>query len=516
MNMFTPTQLHLLSTAIQCFSELGFHASTMRVISKRAGVSLGLTYRYFPSKEAIVLAQYRLLAEELAEAAADLPKGTMAERFSYLMGRKLDLIQPHRQVLVALIAYAMDPEHRLGVLSGHTSAIRDRVSGLFASVVYGAKDTPKHPERWSRLLYGLHLALIILWTQDQSEDAAATRRVMALLSASLQKLPKLSPLLPGFGKALAQLDNISADLLQSASHAPASARSRALAMRLLTTRRVLPGVPVKPSEAALALHLPLIEQAVQQDAPLTLILPAFPAKAPSPTKTLGPLPDLAEQLALDHLQTLVDDLNALHPPGVKLIICSDGHVFADVVSVSDEDVNGYRAALRHKMKTTDITLFDLQDVFPKLTPPQARARLLESWIDEPEAFRTKVKGSASLQRMVDGLHRFLTEDAMGLHPELSRSQARKQTREDAYEVVRRSQAWSHLLAAWFPGAIRLSIHPQPEVSDKIGVHLLPVDDVWMTPWHGVALLGEHGVRLVKRADAERQGAQRLHDHYELS
>ena len=54
--------------------------------------------------------------------------------------------------------------------------------------------------------------------------------------------------------------------------------------------------------------------------------------------------------------------------------------------------------------------------------------------------------------------------------------------------------------------MRLSIHPQPDISDKIGMHLLDTDDAWLTPWHAVAVLrGDHFV-LMHRADAEALGA----------
>jgi pyoverdine/dityrosine biosynthesis protein Dit1 len=70
----------------------------------------------------------------------------------------------------------------------------------------------------------------------------------------------------------------------------------------------------------------------------------------------------------------------------------------------------------------------------------------------------------------------------------------------------RSRAWGRLLASTFPHAVRLSIHPQAAVSDKIGIHLLPTQDAWLTPWHGVALLDRERFRLVKRAEAEELGA----------
>ena len=86
---------------------------------------------------------------------------------------------------------------------------------------------------------------------------------------------------------------------------------------------------------------------------------------------------------------------------------------------------------------------------------------------------------------------------------------RKHARAKAVAVLLRSRAWGRLLASCFPRALRLSIHPQPAVSDKLGIHLLPTRDAWLTPWHGVALLESDRFRLVKRAEAEALGAERV-------
>ena len=76
--------------------------------------------------------------------------------------------------------------------------------------------------------------------------------------------------------------------------------------------------------------------------------------------------------------------------------------------------------------------------------------------------------------------------------------------------MRRSEAWGALVASVFPSALRLSIHPQPDPSTKIGVNLLGVEDPWLTPWHAVAVLGRAGTTLMHRQRAEALGARVVH------
>lgn len=58
-------------------------------------------------------------------------------------------------------------------------------------------------------------------------------------------------------------------------------------------------------------------------------LPAFPCKSSNPQKTNGIYPDRAEELALGRLHVFCRRVREIYPPGAKVCIISDGHVFAD-------------------------------------------------------------------------------------------------------------------------------------------------------------------------------------------
>src|SRR2546428_10450790 len=49
-----PTQI--LNAAVVCFAKRGFHQASMHDISAEAGISVGLIYRYFENKEAVISA----------------------------------------------------------------------------------------------------------------------------------------------------------------------------------------------------------------------------------------------------------------------------------------------------------------------------------------------------------------------------------------------------------------------------------------------------------------------------
>jgi hypothetical protein len=80
--------------------------------------------------------------------------------------------------------------------------------------------------------------------------------------------------------------------------------------------------------AGKARFLPFVESYVKANEPVRMVLPAFPFKSPNRVdKTLGSLPDLGEELALQHLNGLCESIKEIYEPGAKVTITSDGLVY---------------------------------------------------------------------------------------------------------------------------------------------------------------------------------------------
>src|SRR5688572_23475142 len=86
----------LYATAMQLIAGRGYEATTLRDIAKDAGVSVGLLYRYFPSKQAVVIALYDELSSEYARKAADMPPGQWRDRFIFALMTSLEVLKPHQ------------------------------------------------------------------------------------------------------------------------------------------------------------------------------------------------------------------------------------------------------------------------------------------------------------------------------------------------------------------------------------------------------------------------------------
>ncbi|KNB50715.1 L-tyrosine/L-tryptophan isonitrile synthase family protein [Streptomyces caatingaensis] len=271
-------------------------------------------------------------------------------------------------------------------------------------------------------------------------------------------------------------------------------------------------------------HLDAVRQAVESGRPIEFVLPAFPTKSPNPAKVLGPLPDLAEELALRFLDSLGERIAALHEPGAVIRICSDGRVFNDLLGVPDHDVTAYVTGIDRMIKdigARHLRQFTLDDVHPGSTHEGMRDLLSTGYAPTLDALREEVRAGGAPLAMYRGITRFMLEDLSGPQWTGTRSALQRKCRDLAYRVIQRSRAWGDLLLELFPAAVRLSIHPQPCSTGKIGILLADTPDAWLTPWHSVVVDTGDGFTLMKRAEAEAAGAVLRHvdgrpSHYVLA
>ena len=102
-------QSQILRAAMVCFAKCGFHQTSMHDISEEAGISVGLIYRYFPSKEAVIAAlaeQHKIELQELLERARSAP--TLLDSLEILLTAHCceDQPQMHCAFVVDLFAEA--------------------------------------------------------------------------------------------------------------------------------------------------------------------------------------------------------------------------------------------------------------------------------------------------------------------------------------------------------------------------------------------------------------------------
>ena len=200
MNDLTPkaelTRQRILTTAFDLFAQQGYEATTMREIAAAAEVSVGLAYRYFESKEVMVLALYQQMAAETDAAIAQLPAGKVADRFVATMVARLKQAAPYRETFGALFGAIMGSQSNADLLGANAGSMRQQAEDAFIALVRGSTDAPKAelvPDV-GRLLYGIHFAVILFWLRDRSDNRQATSALLAFIRDLLPWLLRGLPL----------------------------------------------------------------------------------------------------------------------------------------------------------------------------------------------------------------------------------------------------------------------------------------------------------------------------------
>jgi AcrR family transcriptional regulator len=186
----TATRDRLYRVAIGRMAIDGYDATTLRDVAKDAGVSVGLLYKYFPNKRAVIVALYDELSASFAERTAAMPAGKWRDRFVFALRESLGSLDAHRTALRGLIPVLVgDPDD--GVFSDRMAFSRLRVQNAFERAVAGSSDAPTGAlaPALGRLLYLVHLAVLLWWLLDKSPKQRATH---ALVGLTGQILPSIA------------------------------------------------------------------------------------------------------------------------------------------------------------------------------------------------------------------------------------------------------------------------------------------------------------------------------------
>jgi AcrR family transcriptional regulator len=210
------TRQRILDSALRLFAAHGYEQTSMRDVAAAAGCSLGLAYRYFASKEDLVLALYLWLVAQLEALVDDLPAASMAQRFDHLLRTLLPVMAPHRLTLVALSGAALNPLSRAGVFGVEGAYVRRRARAAYVRLVAEATDAPRASEvdDLATVLYGAQLAVVLFWLQDLSSEGQKTDELLAFMHTVFRRLRPLLRL-PSMARLLAQFAQIIRPLLGS-------------------------------------------------------------------------------------------------------------------------------------------------------------------------------------------------------------------------------------------------------------------------------------------------------------
>jgi len=198
----------ILATALDLFQERGYEATTMRAIAERAGVSLGSSYHYFPSKEHLVLEFYRHTHELHAAAIAPLlaRETDLSARLRGTIRAVVVTCEPFHAVAGSIFSTVANPESPLNPFGAAARPLREEVVALYAEVVRGsdARIPADIAELLPLTLWLYQMAILYFWIFDRSPGRLRTLEVIDETTDLIVKLLGLAnlPVLRGSRKRI--------------------------------------------------------------------------------------------------------------------------------------------------------------------------------------------------------------------------------------------------------------------------------------------------------------------------
>lgn len=502
--------------AVSLFTEVGFDETSMIDIAEKAAIPEVELYSYFGHKNDIILFFFQSINSDWQIAVDNISSKKIANRFEEALMLKVKLITPYVGFLNQILGLLIQSS-KIGVKASRTSHIRAIGMQTMQSIIDGStngKKTQKKVPQLPSMMYFAHWA--VLFTHMQTEDNEKVTTLIKLLSKSLKHsknfalIKKLFPVFDELGK-------ITEDLLNVNTKSKHTLDKEIL--KVIFNNRKATNLEkqceLNQCPTCFEVHEHAVNFFTSQNKPIHFILPAFPAKSPNRSKTIGKTPDLGEEIALKTLASMCAEIESIYDPGAQITICSDGRIFSELVGVSDHDVTEYVQAVsdmiaQHGIK--NINVLNLEDFCEGEDFEEMRKDLLTEYAEDIENLKSKIKTKPDALSLFNGMHRFITEDRLGIDKDKSKTRVKEESKLIAIKVIQHSNAWTRFLANVYPEAIRLSIHPYPAHHKKIGIQLTKAEDNWLTPWHGVITLQKNDYLLMKKSKAEEIGATLIYNN----
>jgi AcrR family transcriptional regulator len=176
------TRAAIFAAALDLFREHGYEATTMRAIAERAGVSLGSSYHYFPSKSHLVLEFYRHVhAGHVAASAPVLARERdLAARLRGVIRAVVMTCEPFHDVAASIFSTVASPASALNAFGADAKPLRQEVIELYTDVVRGsdARLPADVAAELPRLLWLYQMGILYFWMLDTSAGRLRTLEVV--------------------------------------------------------------------------------------------------------------------------------------------------------------------------------------------------------------------------------------------------------------------------------------------------------------------------------------------------
>ena len=200
------TRRHIIRTAVDLITAQGYDGTTMKQLARESGIGDATIYKYFPTKERILIDYFELNimdALDQAHATDSFDQFTLHERLQLLVDGVLEGLLPDREFVV--IARAIVQKSPFVLMRENMESQHALKLAVVAFIEAAEASGDIAPCDFKNMIGGLFtdylFAVIIYWLQDESDEFSDTTQLvdltlgvlaLALKSGVLNKMSELA------------------------------------------------------------------------------------------------------------------------------------------------------------------------------------------------------------------------------------------------------------------------------------------------------------------------------------
>tara|TARA_B100000809_G_scaffold196891_1_gene196460 strand:- start:3435 stop:4208 length:774 start_codon:yes stop_codon:yes gene_type:complete len=178
------TREKLVQAAIDLFTEQGFEKTTMKAIARRAEVGDATIYKYFSSKDKLVLAFYQLRAAQTIQKLAEIDTQDydLHEQLQLLIDLYLESLLPDREFVVGSAKKILAAQ---SFMISETPTIRQEFNGVINQFLDQAEGCDEIPYfHYRSMMVGIIneylMGVLLYWLKDNSDEFSDTTQMVDL------------------------------------------------------------------------------------------------------------------------------------------------------------------------------------------------------------------------------------------------------------------------------------------------------------------------------------------------
>jgi len=179
------TRRKIINAAVELMGEKGFSKVSMRTIARTAKIGDATIYKYFSSKEKLLVGYYALCAEDTVETLQkidDIDQYELHEKLQLLLDTWLAHMLPNREFVCE--SFPLIYQSPMFLFS-HVNPIHQELTPIIAQFLDEARekeDIPAFPFQGALpdLLCEYMIGVLYFWIQDESEEFHETTQLIDL------------------------------------------------------------------------------------------------------------------------------------------------------------------------------------------------------------------------------------------------------------------------------------------------------------------------------------------------